>query len=427
MCFCDAVGNNAIRQTLHFAPIDGSGERNTEVGLVASIFGAASLVLAMPAGWLIDHYSRARLLKIGSMVLTAALVLYLYGVVTDNLVLLYVVFFLYGAQWVIQSSASYSLFADSLPHGHRADAMSTVSILQNVAGGTGPFLGVILVHVLGNEWQLPILHRIIVIVGLVEFPTNWINTLWRDVEHHEHSDTNISIKGGDAGVGETVEVKILTDSEKVSRLRAGYGWLVPYVISLNDVITSIGAGMTVRYFPLFFMNDYGFSPMQLQILVGSYSIVIGIATYLCNRTSKILGRVKACFLFAGIGTACLYGLSYLYSLPLLLVVYFIRGGFQNAVYPLDRSLIMDYVVSKQRGRWNAVESITAASWAGSAALGGWLCDGHDYRYAFGITAHIYTVALLMRIPLFFLVKEKIEDHDHDLQTALLEDGRQAAA
>ncbi|KAF4748464.1 hypothetical protein FOZ63_032934, partial [Perkinsus olseni] len=83
---------------------------------------------------------------------------------------------------------------------------------------------------------------------------------------------------------------------------------------------------------------------------------------------------------------------------------------------------MDYVVSKQRGRWNAVESITAASWAGSAALGGWLCDGHDYRYAFGITAHIYTVSLLMRIPLFFLVKEKIEDHDHDLQTALIEDG-----
>ncbi|KAF4693410.1 hypothetical protein FOZ62_013467, partial [Perkinsus olseni] len=134
----------------------------------------------------------------------------------------------------------------------------------------------------------------------------------------------------------------------------------------------------------------------------------------------------ACFLFAGIGTACLYGLSWLYPLPLLLAVYFIRGGFQNAVYPLDRSLIMDYVVSKQRGRWNAVESITAASWAGSAALGGWLCDGHDYRYAFGITAHIYTVSLLMRIPLFFLVKEKIEDHD-DMQTALLEDGGQAAA
>ncbi|KAF4750289.1 hypothetical protein FOZ62_010622, partial [Perkinsus olseni] len=179
----------------------------------------------------------------------------LYCVVTDNLYLLYIVFFLHGAQKVIQSSASYSLHADSIPHGQRADAIRTMSILDDVAAGTGPFLSVVLLHVLGDEWQLPILHRIIVIVGLVEFPTNWINTLWRDVEHHEHSDTSTSIKGGDAGVGETVEVEILTDSEKVARLRAGYGWLVPYVISLNDVITSIGAGMTVRYFPLFFMND----------------------------------------------------------------------------------------------------------------------------------------------------------------------------
>lgn len=302
--------------------------------------------------------------------------------------------------------------------------MSTVSILQNVAGGTGPFLGVVLVHILGNEWQLPILHRIIVIVGLVEFPTNWINTLWRDVEHHEHADTNMSIKAGDAGVGETVEVKILTDSEKVARLRAGYGWLVPYVISVNDIVTSVGAGMTIRYFPLFFMNDYGFSPMQLQILIGSYSIVIGISTYLCNRTSKILGRVRACFLFAGIGTTCLYCLSSLYNLPALLVVYFVRGGLQNAVYPLDRSLIMDYVVSKQRGKWNAVESITAASWAGSAALGGWLCDGHDYRYAFSITAHIYTIALLMRIPLFFLVRENTGDPESAQSRRLLEDNKQ---
>ncbi|KAF4649254.1 hypothetical protein FOL47_002286, partial [Perkinsus chesapeaki] len=185
------------------------GQKNTEVGVIASIFGMSSLVLALPAGWLIDHYSRARLLGFGSVVLTAALSLYLVVAMVKLGGLPIVLEFTQS-----QSSASYSLFADSLPHGHRADAMSTVAILRNVAGGTGPFLGVILVHVLGNEWKLSILHEILLVVALVELPTNWINTLWRDVEHHEHADTNMSVKGGDSGVGETVEVKILTDAEK---------------------------------------------------------------------------------------------------------------------------------------------------------------------------------------------------------------------
>ena len=42
-----------------------------------------------------------------------------------------------------------------------------------------------------------------------------------------------------------------------------YSYLVPYVMFANDLVMAIGAGMTVKFFPLFFANDYGFSPMQV--------------------------------------------------------------------------------------------------------------------------------------------------------------------
>lgn len=58
----------------------------------------------------------------------------------------------------------------------------------------------------------------------------------------------------------------------------------------------------------------------------------------------------------------------------------IRGQLQNAAYPVDRSILMDFIQSGSRGKWNSIASLTTMTWSGSAVLGGYLADKYDYRY-----------------------------------------------
>lgn len=174
----------------------------------------------------------------------------------------------------------------------------------------------------------------------------------------------------------------------------------------NDFITCIGAGMTVKFFPLFFKNDYNFSPTQVQLLWAFYGLTFGLFTWFCDKVANHVGRVQAGILFSTLGVICLFCLAWVRWLPAVVFTFLLRGAVQNAIYPVDRSIIMDFVPSHQRGRWNALESLSSMTWSGSAVIGGYLMDNHDYRYTFVVTAYIYLVALLMRLPLLKLVVER---------------------
>ena len=91
------------------------------------------------------------------------------------------------------------------------------------------------------------------------------------------------------------------------------------------------------------------------------------------------------------------------NLELLLGVYFVRSALVNSAYPIDRSIVLDYTPSGQRGRWNAVGSLSMGVWSGFAFLGGELADSHDYQYTFLITSFIYGVSCLIYLPLVFIV------------------------
>jgi len=184
---------------------------------------------------------------------------------------------------------------------------------------------------------------------------------------------------------------------------------IPYIVAFCDFIMCIGAGMTVKYFPLFFKNDYGFTPMHVCILTAIYPPCIGLWMQLAQKLSTKMGRAHASLMWQLAGCTCLFLMSQVYHLPSLIVLFLVRGAFQNACNPLDRSILMDYTPSKHRGKWNAVESLTMMTWSGSAFIGGMLADSHDYRYTFMITAFIYLFALAVYSPLIVLVPRNEAD------------------
>lgn len=186
---------------------------------------------------------------------------------------------------------------------------------------------------------------------------------------------------------------------------------IPFIVALSDLTRKIGAGMTTKFFPLFFINDYGFNPIKISVLYCAFPLSVAAFMRLVQRCSKPLGRAQAVSMFQFLGILALLLMCFVRNINLMVFLFLIRGGLMNAGFPIDRSIVNDYIPSRHRGKWNAVQSITGMTWSGSALFGGFLSDTHDYRYTFIFTAVIYVFALVIYTPLLWLVPRK-EGHGH---------------
>ena len=90
-------------------------------------------------------------------------------------------------------------------------------------------------------------------------------------------------------------------------------------------------------------------------------------------------------------------------LALLVSVYLLRTGLMNCTYPLEESILMDFVPSNQRARWKSLDSVGVFGWCGSAALGGYLADRFGYTFTFLVTAGIQGTATLLQATLMLVV------------------------
>lgn len=369
-----------------------SGSSNSSVGIAESVSGITQILAVLPAGYLADRVSRSLILTYCGWFSILYVTLACVGIYLDSMLFIYSALVAGGFYAAVQNTASFALFSDSIPQGDRALWMSRVAVLTQVAMGVGPALSILMIYILGDEWDLKILHLVLIGGYSLLIPANFFLTGWQDIP--PESSPVIS----------SADHPLLDHSGTTTRKRKFS--LVPYMICLNDLITCVGAGMTVKFFPLFFKNDYGLSPIQLQMLYCIYCLVFAVFTWLCEKVAARIGRVQSSLIFALSGVGCLFSLAYLQSLPAVVLVFILRGALQNSIYPIDRSIIMDFVPSDQRGRWNSIESISAMTWSGSAVLGGYLMDSHDYRYTFVITAWIYLFAVVLRIPMLWMVPKK---------------------
>eukprot|EP00921_Rhytidocystis_pertsovi_P007945 GHVQ01013141.1.p1 GENE.GHVQ01013141.1~~GHVQ01013141.1.p1 ORF type:complete len:521 (+),score=47.37 GHVQ01013141.1:294-1856(+) len=165
---------------------------------------------------------------------------------------------------------------------------------------------------------------------------------------------------------------------------------VPWLVFTSHLITFAGAGMTVKYFPLFFKQEYGFKPIHTCLLSSVYTLFIATSTYVISAVARHTGRAQASLMFTFAGICGLFMMTRIYWLPLVIATYLIRGGLQNASTPIDRSIMMDYIDAKNTGKWTGLQSMASMSWAASALLGGMLADVNNYRFTFAITGSSFS-------------------------------------
>eukprot|EP00441_Pelagodinium_beii_P024712 CAMPEP_0197666836 /NCGR_PEP_ID=MMETSP1338-20131121/64108_1 /TAXON_ID=43686 ORGANISM="Pelagodinium beii, Strain RCC1491" /NCGR_SAMPLE_ID=MMETSP1338 /ASSEMBLY_ACC=CAM_ASM_000754 /LENGTH=385 /DNA_ID=CAMNT_0043245943 /DNA_START=141 /DNA_END=1298 /DNA_ORIENTATION=- len=381
--------------------------------------------MAIPVGLVVDKnpQKRARLLRASMFLGLMAAVSGVVAVLSDEIIILTVMLVLFGAFSELSNSAAEAIFADSIPAGERSSLFVTKAILSTVGSACGPGLSALMLWLLGDEWQ-PYQVKTVIMGGLLLMvPTVVPLYLFGDPPQAadvEKPPAQPQEAGGDSEQpqnlgGQETSIQADADNERVQEDRR-FGPLrshhVPILLAFSDFLTCVGAGMTVKFFNLFFIQDQHFSPVAISLLQTVYPVNIAIFMKFTERLAKPLGRAQASLLFFSCNVLCLFMLAEVTWLPILLLVFLVRGAFANSTYPIDRSILMDFTPSSQRGLWNSIESLTSMTWSGSAFIGGLLSDAHDYRFTFFITGLVYAIACCFYLPLLWLVPRKEQDAAH---------------
>eukprot|EP01062_Namystynia_karyoxenos_P058263 TRINITY_DN497_c0_g3_i1.p1 TRINITY_DN497_c0_g3~~TRINITY_DN497_c0_g3_i1.p1 ORF type:complete len:530 (+),score=123.87 TRINITY_DN497_c0_g3_i1:129-1718(+) len=395
---------------------------NTTVGVVEAAQGFAVALAALPLGWVADKMGRSVLIKTGAiccMILvpaTAAFAIYADDEGTPSPTWIRWVFLPFMCLWGIAggiiSGPAQALFADSLPPLTRSRAYTNLNTLWLVSGAIGPAFTVYWFFQNGDDWTLRELRNLILIGLGFEFICD-IHLLFFDDKKAlpREDDTHVTQKEVDEG----------DQTKKLLK-----GWItaeqVPYLLFACELTTALGSGMTVKFFPLFFKEDLDLSPAKVQILYVCAPLAMSIFSYAVLRLTKVrcVGRPLACVLARAVGLGFLVALVVLrhtVDRVYLCIFYVIRTGLMNSTYPVEESIMMDFVPRETRARWKSLQSVSIFGWCGSAFLGGVIGDHYGYAHTFVITAIVQAAGNFPLVLLYPVVPAEREDGDAAQDTA----------
>jgi MFS family permease len=189
---------------------------------------------------------------------------------------------------------------------------------------------------------------------------------------------------------------------------------IPYLVLCFDTLSGIGSGMSIKFFPLFFQQEIGYSPIEVQIVYAVSFLVTAIATWLAVKLAKKIGRIQTTVLVPAIGilfmVILIIGGSVGWWTPefkwLIGGCFILRTALMNAASSISKSVVDDYVSSEKRGCWNSLEFIFVVGWSGSAVLGGLLLGSVGYQNTYIITVSVQFVSIMLYLLLIPLVPKK---------------------
>ena len=190
-----------------------------------------------------------------------------------------------------------ALFADSTPSGTRSTYFTYQFVCYLSASAVGPLVSIVLFQTLGDNWDMYHL-RIVIYVGLILETGNAVLMMLFDdskaLDEDEDEGSNESNDEADNSndeveedEGSEMERQALAASATANLINANDNNIIataatgaaaasltlkkrqewiPYIVFISGLITSLGSGMTVKFFPLFFKDEVGMTPSQVQTI-----------------------------------------------------------------------------------------------------------------------------------------------------------------
>jgi len=366
------------------------GQGNILVGKVESVSGLVALALVIPVGMVVDTWDRVLLMKVAAVAGFVSSVAGAYAIYMTSIPAWYVTMIVNGIYVQMGNSLCYALFADSITADQRPKATQLMGIVANVAQSAGPMMTFVSMLYIGNNWTTPTLQKVLMFGMVVLNPICCVQMFFF---------TKAPFEGG--GEGDEGE-----GAGQSSMLTIKGAKFVPWLAATSDLVTCIGAGMTIKYFNLYWKNTWKMSPTDVLAIAAIQPLAIAVFIKILEKPAAKFGRAQASCACFFVGAFAFIVLAEVHNLPIALFFYFIRSGMANSVYPLNKSIMFDFTPSDQRGRWNAVETLSGSVWSGSAFIGGYLSDSHGYSFTFLFTAGIYMFAMVIYSPLLCIVPRK---------------------
>lgn len=390
-----------------------SGGSNTTVGIVEAAQGLATLLFALPIGYVADTHGRSvviaagGVLTIAAAVATCAVVIHVEhaGGLTAATTRYFIgLMALWGAVGGVINGPAQALYADSIPTGRRSAYYVYLFATYIGASAVGPAIAVAIFARTGDTWTLGELRGAIFAGMACEVATGLVMFTFRDsAALGAESEALLGSASPEPAPAESALDQACADGRVPQppplpdsrRLR-----LVPYVLFSSGLLTALGAGMTVKFFPLFFFQNLHLSPLHVQLIYVAVPLAMVAASVAVQRLSRAVGRIEMIVAGRTLGVTLLVTMGWLqlhagYGGFALVPIYVLRTALMNAGYPLEESVLMDVVPKGRRARWKALEAVSQFGWCGSAAVGGYLGDRFGYPFTFLITAAIQGAATVL--------------------------------
>ncbi|MBN2156471.1 MAG: MFS transporter [Candidatus Lokiarchaeota archaeon] len=365
-----------------------SDESNTLLGWTSGVMGIAMTLVVLPAGYFADKFRRDIILKIAAIIGLVSLCVLIFW---NTLIGIFISLGLWGLYQGFTRPSLEAILADSTISGNRSRLYSLLHLVRQLSGSIGPFINVILFLILGDTWDVSIL-KTVMIIGMIITMISVVSMFFYN-DFHSLGDISESIS-------QNANDNIKENTENQKR-----NWIIFGILISSSLIIGIGAGMTIKYFSIFFIEQYALQPVSVQLIMGMTSVATGLAAIIAQRISKRKGRIQMIFVFELVATICLFIIATYPNLWILIPLFIIRGSLMNAGEPLSRSILMDIVPKKHRGKVNSIQTISwGLLWNASAVLGGYLVGNvrpYNFRLNFLVTASVYVVGI---IPLIFLFR-----------------------
>ena len=173
--------------------------------------------------------------------------------------------------------------------------------------------------------------------------------------------------------------------------------------------------MSIRFFPLFFLDDLELSPIAVQALYIASPLTIIWLSKLARKISVKRGRCQTTVFFKWVGIASMAAMLLAYtrgaSVYLVLALYLLRTVTMNCTKALTSSQLYDCVKKEERGKFTVLESVNMFSWSGSAAVGGFLVGEIGIVGNFAVTGTLQFVSTLPLLLLFGLASEEAQSDE----------------
>ncbi|CAK4706837.1 hypothetical protein LEN26_011302 [Aphanomyces euteiches] len=401
-------------------------ESNEPVGMVTGINGLVRIIATFPAGYASDRFRRDTVLKFAGALGLVCATMSLSAYISGHMLLLYIAYACWGGYFAIQRPATEALFADSIPNGERSGPMTTKYILMNVAGALGPVASIIFFYVYGDTWSLSGLQIVLCGGMVLGIPALILLFFFNDDLAYENQ-AKLAVRSARSLSVVEEDGEIIVPQDKQSPTEEGEALIkkaqddeimtidtfyclgprhIPIILFVADFVMYNGAGLSISFFPLFFQNEYGLTPAQVNTLFVIQPALIVILTSLAKRYASVVGDIETVVVTRILASLVLCSISFAKPLWIEITLFLTRTAFMRCSAPLRASILMDHVPKEWRGRWNALEGLTMFCYSGSAVAGGFFIERYGYRFCFFVSSLIFLSGLMLELLLVPIIRNE---------------------